>query len=560
MSNLNYVSYDFDDLLQQIIDRIKANDSWKDAYRSGTGQMLAEFYAYVANLVLYYIERRAEETYIQTAQNRSSIINLVRLLNYIPSRKVSATGVVTFTIPTTVARNIYINKYTILKTADLTKFVVAADAVIMAGATSVDVAVIQGEKIEQQIVSSGTINQEYTIADTAIENSNLLVYVNNELWESVTSFLYAEPTSKQYKLVYNLDDTITIQFGDNVKGKSPAQSDVILIRYIRTDGVDGNVYSSDLLTTIESTIYDADGLPVTDVTVTNADVILGGDDEQTIEEIRDLAPRVFASGDRAITREDYAAILDSYPSVASSNEWGENEEDAPNYDMFNRVKICIILQDWVLPGTTFKATLSEYLYTKSQITVKYTYIAPDIVEIIPTLDVTVSDGYELSAIQSNIETALSDLFALGSTTKLGLSKRYSDIVYAIDDLDGVSYHHLTMEIYQELESSYDSFYGYGQTLQLLSVKASSVRVFVNDTQVAVDDGAGSFTDQSSAYAISGDINYTTGYVGIDISPALGASDTLYVRYQQDENGDLLVSNNQICKLRETDITSIGYES
>jgi hypothetical protein len=91
---LDYANYDFDTLTQQLIDRLKANpDSpWKDTYRSSTGQMLIELYAYIANLVLYYIERRAEESYIETAQLKSSVVNLVRLVGYIPNRAVSATG------------------------------------------------------------------------------------------------------------------------------------------------------------------------------------------------------------------------------------------------------------------------------------------------------------------------------------------------------------------------------------------------------------------------------------------------------------------------------------
>ena len=89
-NNLDYVNYDFDDLVVQLINRLSQGDAWKDTYRSATGEMLIELLAYVGNLVLYYIERRAEESYIATAKNRSSVVNLVKLLNYNPKRKVSS--------------------------------------------------------------------------------------------------------------------------------------------------------------------------------------------------------------------------------------------------------------------------------------------------------------------------------------------------------------------------------------------------------------------------------------------------------------------------------------
>jgi len=50
---LDYVSYDFDQLVLQLQDRLRQTDAWKDVYRSSTGQMLIELLAYVLNLALY---------------------------------------------------------------------------------------------------------------------------------------------------------------------------------------------------------------------------------------------------------------------------------------------------------------------------------------------------------------------------------------------------------------------------------------------------------------------------------------------------------------------------
>ena len=95
---LDFTDYDFDDLVDQLTNRLKERDAWKDTYRSSTGQMLIELFSYIGNMVLYYVERRAEESYILTAKNKSSIVNLVRLLNYIPKRKASAVGILRMTL------------------------------------------------------------------------------------------------------------------------------------------------------------------------------------------------------------------------------------------------------------------------------------------------------------------------------------------------------------------------------------------------------------------------------------------------------------------------------
>ena len=96
-SPISYVSYDYQNLLDALKNQLALKGAWKDLYQSATGSMLIELFAAVGTEVLYYIERRAQESYILTAQNLSSVINLVRLLNYIPVRNVSATGILTFT-------------------------------------------------------------------------------------------------------------------------------------------------------------------------------------------------------------------------------------------------------------------------------------------------------------------------------------------------------------------------------------------------------------------------------------------------------------------------------
>ena len=549
---LSYVDYDFDNLVQQFIDRIQRNAAWQDTYRSATGQMLIELHAYVANLVLYYVERRAVESYISTARLRSSVVNIVKLLGYNPKRNVSATGVLTFSLAAAHTKNVYIPKYTECASASGYKFVTSEDGVIITGQTSVAVNAIQGELIQINKTASGETNVEYLISSTQVENANIEIYVNGEEWTAVTSFISSTSTSKHYVVRAEMDDTVTIIFGDNQYGKAPVSGDTILIQYIKSDGVDGNVYETGRITTLSSTIYDADSAQVT-TTVSNTSLFLGGDDEESIEEIRSEAPRVFSTGDRAVTRADFTAILDNYAGIASSNTWGENEETNPDYDHYNQVKICILLQNWEHPDATFKATLGTYLYTKSMMTVRYSWVEATILELIPMVDIYVVDGYTLSEIQASVEDAIDAQFTLGTTSKLGTAHRYSDVVAAIEAVTGVSYSHLTIEIYQEIEALYDSFYEYGAILYGEPIKESSARVLVNDVQIAVDDGAGGFTNEASDYTISGEIDYTTGYVGIDIVPDLSSADTLSIRYQQDNSGDIVVGLSEISKIKDVEV-------
>jgi hypothetical protein len=559
MSNeiLTYINYDFDYLMTQLQNRLKLNDSWKDTYRSGTGQMLIELYAAVGNLVLFYVERRAEESYILTAKNRSSIINLVRLLNYVPRRKASSSGTLQFSMSTVATKMVFIPKYTSCQTSGLIKFLVSEDVVIMPNQISVDASAIQGEIVSLNYVSTGAINQEYKINDTSVENTNIFVSVNGEIWTATTSFIDSTTNSKNYVIRAELDDTISVVFGDGIFGKSPGSGDAIFIEYIRSSGVSGNVYELAKITTLNDTIFDEDSASVS-VSVTNTTVFLGGENEESTEEIRWNAPKVFATGDRAVTKEDFTAILEDYAGVANANAWGENEENPPNYNMYNQVKLVVLLQDWQLPDAAFKSLLSTYLYTKSLMTVRYSYVDPDVLEIIPVMTIKALRGSTLSYIESQIDAALSDQFVLGSTARLGTSKRISDVIASIEAVSGVSYSHTTLKIRKVLPKLSSPANTYSSSITALPVLPASIEVYVNNTQVGIDNGSGGWTS-TGAYTLTGSVNYTTtGLCTITFSPALGVSDVVSVKYKQNQNGDVVVTMNQICKLYDTEYTSISY--
>jgi hypothetical protein len=415
----------------------------------------------------------------------------------------------------------------------------------------VEVPGIQGISVSVDYTSAGGASQEYIITDTAVENSNLVSTVNNIPWTVVDSFINSTTTSTHYMLRTELDGSLAIVFGDGVFGKSPAMGDSINLTYIRSAGLAGNAYSTDLITVVGSTIYDQAGV-ARSVTVTNTSTFLGGDDAETIEDIRTNAPHVFATGDRYVTKEDFIAGVGAYPSVGDVNVWGEAEEVAPNYDNFNQVKICVILQNWILPDDVFKQALSTYLYTKSLMTVRYSYVAPVILEVIPSLSIKASPRTSLSFLQAQIDAALASRFVLGTTTQLGTDVYHSDIVASIEGVAGVVYSHATLKIRKQLLSSYNSTYDWSQTMDIVPLALGGVELYIDDTRIASDDGAGSWTASSSSYAVTGYIDYTTGLVGANISPAPAIFSNVYCRYQPNQAGDIIVGLNQICRYISTE--------
>jgi hypothetical protein len=283
---LNYCNFDFEDLVQTLQNRLKTKGAWSDIYRSGTGEMLIEFLAYVGQLSLYYTERRAQESFLPLAQLRSSIVNLVSILNYQPKRKSSAKGTLTFTLGTPRSVLTILPKYTECQSLDGMLFVTNESATIQQLGTVVTVAAIQGRLIQKQFSSNGSSDQQYAITDTAVENSadvanpTFRVIVDGAEWTLVSSFLYSAYDATDYRLVNEMDGSVSVHFGDNINGAAPENGATIQVQYIRSAGLSGNVTTIDKITTINVPIYDASGATVTDLTVTNDAAFLGGDDEE----------------------------------------------------------------------------------------------------------------------------------------------------------------------------------------------------------------------------------------------------------------------------------------
>lgn len=570
MSRLSYTDYDFNRLVIQLQNRLSATETWKDAYRSSTGTMLIELFAYVANMALYYVERRAEESYLNTAQLKSSVINLVKLLGYNPKRKVSSSGVVRFTLAAAKEHNVILPQYTQIRTASGLNFLLKQGALIEKGLTTIDTEAIQGTISQTITAASGSTEQMYTISDVNIENDNLFVYVNGVLWEQVDSFSAYNNTSTVYKLRTESSEYVTILFGDNVFGQAPSEGSSLLFKYIKTEGIGGNVYSLGAINSIYDNIYDTEGTLITDITVANTSTFTGGTESEDIEAIRYNAPRVFKTGDRLVTKDDFEAFLLSEttsPRIVEAKVWGENEENAPNYNMFNTLKICALKSDWSGLNVIDKQNLSVDLYAKSLMTVKYEFVDATIIEIVPTLNVVIHRGFTKSQAELNIYAILVEQFELGITSKLGEAKRLSTIVSALKTLSEISYFQLVLEIRKVLTRDFDSFYLFSGTVDAMDIQRDSVKIYLGETDstatlIAHTDFNGDFVADSSLFT-AGEIVWEYGYVGIDAVAT--ADESLWIRYQQDnstveQEGDVVVDNDQICRLFEdqADITSIKY--
>jgi hypothetical protein len=551
INQLNYVNYEIPAIISQIDNILLQSALWQDILPSSTGQILVSFIASLTNMLLYYIERTAEEMYINTAQRASSVNNLVAVLDYTPSRNISATGTFTLALSSPHSTNVYFPAQTAIQTTSGYFYNVTQSSVLIAGQTSLTVNVVEGQWFSNTYASNGLANQNYVINNTQVENTNYSVVVNGVLWTPITTWINSTTTSQVYKVLSNINGTLTIQFGNGVFGAIPSINQSIVISYLQSDGAVGNIYGTSVGANLYSIVYDATGTVVSGITISSNSQILGGANAESASQISYLAPQVFQTGQRAITPADFSAILNNYPGVGSANVWGENQLNPPNYNAFNTIFISTIIgtyesySGWQIPTTVFNTGLGNFLYTQSIPCVKYSFTAPEIVQVMPYVSLYCLNGYSLSAIQANVNTAFQNSYLLGTTANLGQNSRFADVSALLSDIQGLDYFYLSLAVYQPLTASFSSSHDWGTIVPVTPITSGTIKLYTNSgTLIAQDGGGGGWISMKSGYSFSTTgIGYNSGSVEVNITPTQSA--TPYITYQTAQSGDIIVSRSQI---------------
>ena len=96
---IDYTSRDFASLKADLIKLInnRTGLQWNPSDYNDLGNILVEAFAYMGDIVNYYIDRAANETAVSTAIKRSTLLNFAQLYGYNPSGPKPAAVTVSFT-------------------------------------------------------------------------------------------------------------------------------------------------------------------------------------------------------------------------------------------------------------------------------------------------------------------------------------------------------------------------------------------------------------------------------------------------------------------------------
>ena len=421
MASYDYTKYDYDALIAEITRLVSEQDEWTDAYQSSTAQVLIQIVASVTDQLHYMLERRTEENFLSTAELGSSVRAIVSLIGYRPRRRISSRGKCEITIVDSAGTPIQpVGTITIPKYSSISydgKFFVTEEEIVLTDTTTYpfEIDIIEGTKEQLTFDSSDVDSTLFT--DQYVELSEFVDVENDSLYittptqtfvDVLVSFTnqppigaigFASPTDEVFDILVT-NTGMQIIFGDGLNGEKPVG--IVTIEWIKSSGVDVSVVSIDNKFILDDYSSLTDHLSnVYEYTITNTTSIVGGADEETVQEIKDNAPTQLSTSNRTITKEDFKYWLTraNIGDIVDSNIYGEEEIGITTINA-NNVYITYLLSTGEELTDSLKDDLISYLEVYKQIT---TNIVLNNAEIVPVqVNLSLKRGSTLSAANSEV--------------------------------------------------------------------------------------------------------------------------------------------------------------
>lgn len=579
---MSTIQFDFDSIKQRILTNLSSKSEWANFANYGVADCLIDGIVQEMAYQMQYNEYLTYENWWTKARNKSSLLVQSAVHGYVVPRKQGAIGNLIVStdenFENSYGTDIIIPKYFQFSGNDI--FFVSDKAYnFSASENYVKIGCKQGEAKSVKFLAMGNLYEEKFIEDADVDNSMYDLYVNGIAWERVDSLFECEPTDKVYELVTKSDlSGVTIKFGNNIYGQKLMINDVVEFKYIATKGADGNIYSSGIITNVETQAFDINGKPVK-LYVKNESSLIGGKDYPTIDEIRQLSPRVYQAGNRASSTEDYETLIKQFAYISKVNVWGAYEINKDNgYDPWTFIPssenvVHLALLDSIYNNLTDdeKNQVIEDIHSKNDPT---DIVQFETVEKIPLIfdvnAVVLNSSYVLSQVRSDIETTLVDNYSI-ENMNFNENIYESDFIRLIDEVNGVDHH--TSYIYSEktCETNPSEPQIFQFSIPLHPISNTKTTCYIkekgadDDTYqlfATVDSNGYLISANTDIWDISGSIIYlSTGNVSIKFNNADFDTTKEYVvkvRYGLTTNNIILNSRKDILMYKESTI-KVSYE-
>jgi hypothetical protein len=443
---------DFEDIKVALKDYLRAQSDFTDYDFEGSAlSTLIDTLAYNTYYTAFNTNMVVNELFIDSATLRDNVVAIAKQLGYRPKSATSPTAYVSFTVtytnPTTDTELILKKGTGFIASYDnnVYQYVVLDDVkaqVINDVATFTDVAIKEGTQLTNTFtVNTSLKSQRFILDNQNIDTNTIRVKVYptggtfSEPYLVADNILGVDGTSKVFFLDEIEDERYEILMGDGVLGAKLENNARIEVSYLTTAGPESNGVRTFVFSgVLENPSGVSPSAFTTSITSTTASA--GGEEIESTQKIKYTAPKAYGTQDRAVTAQDYEAIVRRiYPATSDIIIFGGEEQDPPEY---GRVFISLKPKDAsYLTSLTKKqivADLKKYVVASVEPklidpSILYVELSSKIYYNGESTDQTTAQIRDkvIGGVQSYLDTS--------DTEKFNGKFRYSKMVGVIDDSD-----------------------------------------------------------------------------------------------------------------------------
>lgn len=582
-NKLNVTDLDFDQIKQNLKSFL-SNQSTLSSYdfsASALNQIL-DVLSYNTHYNAYYMNMLANEMFLDTASIRSSVSSKAKMLNYVPRSKTGSQAEVVLNIsPIGTPEDIIVDKYTkfnSIKNGKSYTFCTTNSNKVsrsLGGKYQTSLTVKEGYPTTfTYIKNSKDPEQKFIIPNANVDTSTIEVTVKPSetdlqytVYEKAGDFTELKPTSNVYFCSETTNGRYEVEFGDGNVSASLSDGNVIRIKCLITNGEEANgcfVFKP----------MDAVG-SYTDYSISTISPSFGGSERESIESIKFNAPKTFAAQKRAVTAEDYKALIyQNFSDADSVQSWGGEEELNPVY---GRVYMVIKPKTGDFLTSAQRAAVTSLLNERKMMSITPVIVDPVIYNIIPEIVVKYDSVKSLvgaSKIGELVKQTVVD-FNNSNLKMFGRNFKYSNLLAKLENTeDSITSVLMDIKVYTTFTPSYTLSTSYDFKLN------NSIKHPYSGYKGAIDSTIFSYTDtygtQYSGCRIDdldgvlrvyrmvgteklivrsniGTVNYSTGRINLSAFLPISAIGNIVSLHIEPEFEDLVPVREQILKILERDI-------
>lgn len=463
---IDYTSRDYWSLRQDLIEAVKARvPDWQGDNDNDLLVAILEAFAFMGDILNYYVDRVANEAFLPTATQRQSLMNIAETYGYTPSGPIAASVSLQFTYEFDEASaSITVPAGTQVRgTYDLdgeeqeVVFETIQDLTVTTGSVqdpitelysgTAIVTAIEGETQKEtgtQIsgapigillgTSDGSPNQEFLIDDDTVAEGSIRVWAHESLtngreYYNVRSLDDSVRQSRVYRVRQYADGTTSVQFGDGASGYIPPAGTEIRVVYRRGGGVVGNVPLGVLDALVDDQV---------EASVVNVSAGTGGANAESNDSIRSNAASALRARERIVLLKDAEDLARTVPGVSLARAVGSAMTNIGVYVVPSSGSTD--LSPGFVNGTetsaftTLKSQVRQYLSERVPYGTTINVLSPTYVGLAVELSVYLPSGVRRSEARDAVGKALKDKYLLGANG-LGATLYPADVYATVASID-----------------------------------------------------------------------------------------------------------------------------